>query len=63
MANDIVSRLEKRINDLILFQVRLTAENERLKRTSKALQLDRKRCQRDLDIILSKLDHLEQDKS
>lgn len=59
MANDIVSRLEKRINDLILFQVRLSAENERLKRSNKALQLDRKRCQRELDVILSKLDHLE----
>lgn len=58
MATDIVSRLEDRIGDLLAFQVRLSAENEQLKRAKKALQNDRKRCQRELDAILSKLDHL-----
>ena len=62
MANDIVSRLEKRIVELIGFQARLRAENERLRQTKKALQGDRKRCQRELDCILSKLDHLGEDK-
>jgi len=58
VADDIVSRLEKRIDELIVFQARLSAENERLKQAKKALQNDRKRCQRELDSILSKLDHL-----
>lgn len=61
MAADIVSRLEQKIDELISFQGKLGAENERLKRTNKSLVKDRKRCQRELDNILSKLDHLEQD--
>jgi FtsZ-binding cell division protein ZapB len=62
VATDIVSHLEKRIDELISFQGRLSAENERLKQTKKALQNDRKRCQRELDNILSKLDHLGEDR-
>ena len=58
MANDIVSRLENRIDELLGFQARLVAENERLKQTKKSLQNERKRCRRELDSILSKLDHL-----
>ena len=58
MANDIVSRLEKRIDELINFQARLSAENEQLKRTRKHLLSERKRCRRELDNILSKLEHL-----
>ena len=58
MANDIVSRLENRIDELLGFQTRLIAENERLKRAKNNLQIERKRCRRELDTILSKLDHL-----
>ena len=58
MANDIVSRLENRIDDLLGLQARLISENERLKQTKKNLQNERKRCRRELDNILSKLDHL-----
>lgn len=58
MANDIVSRLENRIDELLGFQSKLVAENERLKQAKKNLQNDRKRCRRELDDILSKLDHL-----
>lgn len=58
MANDIVSRLENRIDELLGFQARLVAENERLKQTKKNLQNERKRCRRELDSILSKLDHI-----
>ena len=58
MANDIVSRLENRIDELLGFQSKLVAENERLKQAKKKLQNDRKRCRRELDDILSKLDHL-----
>lgn len=58
MANDIVSRLENRIDELLSYQSRLIAENERLKLAKKNLQNDRKRCRRELDDILSKLDHL-----
>ena len=58
MANDIVSRLENRIDELLGLQARLTAENERLKQAKKNLQNERKRCRRELDSILSKLDHL-----
>ena len=58
MANDIVSRLENRIDELLGFQSRIIAENERLKQAKKNLQSERKRCRRELDNILSKLDHL-----
>lgn len=58
MANNIVSRLENRIDELLGFQARLVAENERLKQAKKNLQNERKRCRRELDGILSKLDHL-----
>ena len=58
MANDIVSRLENRIDELLGFQSRIIAENERLKQAKKNLQNERKRCRRELDNILSKLDHL-----
>lgn len=58
MANDIVSRLEKRIDELLKFQQRLSRENEQLKKSKRALQSERKRCRRELDTILSKLDHL-----
>ncbi len=58
MANDIVSRLENRIDELLGFQAQLLAENGRLKRAKNNLQTERKRCRRELDTILSKLDHL-----
>ncbi len=58
MANDIVSRLENRIDELLGFQAQLLTENGRLKRAKNNLQTERKRCRRELDTILSKLDHL-----
>lgn len=58
MAKDIVSRLENRIDELLAFQTRLRAENEQLKRARKNLLNERKRCRRELDDILSKLEHL-----
>ena len=62
MANDIVSRLENRIDELLGFQAQLLAENGRLKRAKNNLQTERKRCRRELDTILSKLDHLGKDR-
>lgn len=58
MAEDVVSRLEKRIDELLAYQGRLTAENEKLRKAQKNLLNERRRCRRELDSILSKLDHL-----
>lgn len=58
MAEDVVSRLEKRIDELLAYQGRLTAENEKLRKVQKNLLNERRRCRRELDSILSKLDHL-----
>lgn len=58
MSNDIVSRLEKKIDELLARQNRLTKENERLARVHAAHLAERKHCRKELDSILSKLDQL-----
>ena len=58
MSNDIVSRLEKKIDELLARQALLVKENEKLSRAHDAYVNDRKRCRKELDSILSKLDQL-----
>ena len=58
MSNDLVSRLEKKIDELLARQERLVRENEKLSRAQQAYANDRKRCRKELDTILSKLDQL-----
>ena len=58
MSNDLVSRLEKKNDELLARQERLVRENEKLSRAQQAYANDRKRCRKELDTILSKLDQL-----
>ena len=58
MSNELVSRLEKKIDELLARQDRLVKENEKLTRAQQAYAGDRKRCRKELDSILSKLDQL-----
>ena len=58
MSNDLVSRLEKKIDELLARQHRLVRENEKLVKSQQAFVDDRKRCRKELDSILSKLDQL-----
>ena len=58
MSNDIVSQLEKKIDELLVRQDRLLKENERLSRSQVAFVDDRARCRKELKTILSKLDQL-----
>lgn len=58
MSNDIVSRLEKKIDELLARQDRLLKENEQLSRAQDYCLDERVRCRKELDSILSKLDQL-----
>lgn len=58
MSNDIVSRLEKKIDELLARQDRLIKENKRLTAAHEAYLDERKRCRKELDSILAKLDQL-----
>ena len=58
MSNDIVSRLEKKIDELLARQERLVKENERLAHAEELYSNERVRCRQELDLILSKLDQL-----
>lgn len=58
MSNDIVSRLEKKIDELLARQNRLAEENLRLFEAQEAYNSERKHCRKELDNILSKLDQL-----
>ena len=58
MSNDLVTRLEKKIDELLARQDRLVKENEKLNRAQSAFVIERKRCRKELDSILSKLDQL-----
>ena len=58
MSIDLVTRLEKKIDELLARQDRLVRENEKLVKAQKAYVDDRKRCRKELDSILSKLDQL-----
>gem|GEM_PF-5347554 len=58
MDEDVVTRLEERIAELIDCKQRLAVENARLLRAQKAYEADRKRCRRQLDAVLDKVDRL-----
>jgi len=58
VSNDLVSRLEKKIDELLARQDRLVRENEKLVKAQKAYVDDRKRCRKELDSILAKMDRL-----
>ena len=58
MSNDLVSRLEKKIDELLARHDRLVKENDKLSRAQQAFIVERKRCRKELDVILSKLDQL-----
>ena len=58
MSNDIVSQLEKKIDELLARLDRLTRENERLSMAKGAYVDERIRCRKELKSILSKLDQL-----
>ena len=59
MSNDIVSQLEKKIDELLARQNRLVKENRSLASAQETHVSERKRCRKELDSILSKLDQLE----
>jgi outer membrane murein-binding lipoprotein Lpp len=58
VSNDLVSRLEKKIDELLARQDRLARENKKLVKAQQAYANDRKRCRKELDSILAKLDQL-----
>ena len=58
MSDNIVSRLEKNIDELLARQDRLVKENEKLTIAQQAYINERKRCRQELDSILAKLDQL-----
>ena len=58
MSNDLVTRLEKKIDELLARQDRLVKENEKLSKAQISFVSERKRCRKELDTILSKLDQL-----
>ncbi len=58
MSDDIVTRLEKKIDELLSRQHRLARENARLSAAHEAFLDERKRCRRELDSILAKLDRI-----
>jgi len=55
---DIISKLESRIALLLEYQQKLAAENARLRRAQKGYMEDRRRCRRELDAVLDKVDRL-----
>ncbi len=58
MDEDIVTKLEGRIAELIDCLSQLTVENARLRRAQKGYLDERKRCRQELDAVLDKLDRL-----
>lgn len=58
MPKDIVSRLEKKIDDLLARQGLLLKENEKLLQACEVYAAERKSCRKQLDAILAKLDQL-----
>ncbi len=58
MSNDLVTRLEKKIDELLARQDRLVKENKKLSEAQRSFVSERKRCRKELDSILSKLDQL-----
>jgi len=58
VSDDIVARLEKKIDELLARKARLEKENDRLSRIQQAFLDERKHCRKELDSILSKLDQL-----
>ncbi len=58
MSDNIVTRLEKKIDELLARQDRLVKENEKLISAQQAYIDERKRCRKELDSILAKLDQL-----
>jgi len=55
---DIVTKLEGKIELLLERQQRLLAENERLRRAQKGYLEERRRCRRELDAVLDKVERL-----
>lgn len=55
---DIVEKLEGRIARLLEHQQQLQAENVRLRRAQKGYLEERRRCRRELDAVLDKVDKL-----
>ncbi|PLX81088.1 MAG: cell division protein ZapB [Desulfuromonas sp.] len=58
MLNDVVSRLEKKIDQLLSRQELLEKENRRLNREQELFHDERRRCREELDSILAKIDQL-----
>jgi len=53
-----VAKLESRIMQLLEYQQQLVAENARLRRAQKCYLEDRRRCRRELDAVLDKVERL-----
>ena len=58
VPEDIVTRLEKKIDELLTRQQNLAEENRQLRRECDLFENDRKRCRDEIDSILAKLDRL-----
>lgn len=58
MHEDIVAKLESRIRQLLEYQQKLVDENSRLRRAQKGYLEDRRRCRRELDAVLDKVERL-----